>query len=300
MPRADLVVVDLDGTLVLGNSFHEFLLTGWRHGTPHFRREVLRALITRAASRRGDKRWRMKQRVMDAFVEMDAAARSDLVERMITRLEGMVSAPVLREVNDARDAGIPVVLATAAPAFYAVPFAQRMGFADCLATESSASELLGERKADGVRRWLDKADRAMPERITVVTDHPDDLPLLRLATRVVLQGSSEDVQSISALLGETPIVHLDSVSEQPAGGHWLWFDDRLSGPHDIWELRTILSKHRYALGYTGAGHWARVQPGRPLTHLVVREECPPPPGMRQRLSALLRRRLVRDRLKIFH
>ena len=94
----------------------------------------------------------------------------------------------------------------------------------------------------------------MPERITVVTDHPDDLPLLRLATRVVLQGSVEDVQSISgALLGDTPIVHLDSVCEQPAGGHWLWFDDRLSGPHDIWELRTILSKHRSLWRTRGPG-----------------------------------------------
>ena len=176
MPRTDLVVVDLDGTLVLGNSFHEFLLTGWRHGSPRFRRDLLRALITRAASRREDKRWRMKQRVMDAFVEMDESSRCDLVGRMVTRLEGMVSAPVLREVDNARDAGIPVVLATAAPAFYAVPFAQRMGFTACLATESSDSELLGERKADGVRTgWTGRpkgcpsGSRSSP--ITRMTSH---------------------------------------------------------------------------------------------------------------------------------
>lgn len=302
LPPPDLLVVDLDGTLVLGNSFHEFLSVAWRLGGVRLRAGLFFAFARRAVSSRPDRRWKMKQSVLRAFTRLDPMRQRAITEGVLVRLQQMLSQPVLREIDRARDADVPVILATAAPALYARPFAEALQLSECLATDSPALELIGDDKARAVLEWMAASGTPAEADLTVVTDHRDDLPLMQIASHVVLQGTPTEIRAIEGAIADTTIAvsHIDAVSEQTQGGHWLWFDDRASGPYDVWELRTILSKHRYALGYVGAGRWTRVQPGRPLEHLVARRESPRPPAMRQRIKIMARRQIVRDRLRIFH
>lgn len=302
-PPRDLLVVDLDGTLVLGNSFHDFLLVSWKLGSTCLRIRMLGAFLIRTLSTRADKRWRMKQAVLRAFDRMEDSRRQRIVDRVVIEQANMFSTPVLREIARANESGVPVMLATAAPALYAAPLAKSLNIPICLATESASLELLGEAKAIAVQEWLAAAGTTSAAvHLTLVTDHPDDVPLMRMSSTVLIQAAPDRVAQIAELLEGSSVVvrHIDSVSEQNGGGFWIWFDDRPSGPHDRWELRTILSKHRYALAYVGAGRWTRIRPGERLDELVPRSECPTVPGMRQRLTTLTHRRVVRDRLGIFH
>lgn len=305
---AGVVVVDLDGTLVLGNSFHEFLGKLWQHGGVTARRSLLAASMLRAGSQGTSGRQLMKHRVIELYSRLEPARADAVLTATVDACLAQISAPVLSLVRSRADAGWSVVLATAAPAVYAEVLAARLGFDACLASSMTPGgpdeELIGERKAAAVRAWLAErvasadADGSVP--VLVVTDHRDDLPLMALADEVALQGSAEERAAIEARLPHPPTVRLDPVEKQADGGLWLWFDDRPSGPHDRWEVSTILSKHRYALLYAGGGVWRRVLPGSSLAAGAGRSSCPRPPSARQRVSVGARRRIVRDRLGIFH
>jgi len=302
--RPGVVFVDLDGTLVLGNSFHEFLGALWRGGGAVARVLMVQAFLLRCA--RGDSgRLAMKARLMRAFEGRSPERQDIIVGAVLGRLRRMVSTPVLQRVRDLSEAGWIPVLATAAPDFYARPFAEELGFfRDCLATPPVADvawrELSGDAKADVCAEWLDA--RGGAERIAVITDHADDLPLLRQADLAVLQTWGEPLRNIQAALSPGKRVEvIDPVAPQEGGGYWLWFDERLSGPHDEWELKTILSKHRYALLYTAPpSRWVRIGPGVPFRDATKRVVSPPPPPLASRFAITLRRALVRDALRIFH
>ena len=67
------------------------------------------------------------------------------------------------------------VLATAAPSIYAVPLAEKLGIGECVATEPGCGENMGELKLRNVQ----KAGVVFSSDTVVITDHYDDLPLLR-------------------------------------------------------------------------------------------------------------------------
>ncbi|MFE4955955.1 HAD family hydrolase [Streptomyces sp. NPDC056653] len=300
-------MVDLDGTLVLGNSFHEFLGRLWQHGGLAARRALLVIVICRALSRGVRARQLMKLRAVKLYSRLDPTRAEAVLAATVDACLAQISAPVLSLVRSRADAGWRVVVASAAPAAYAEVLAARLGFDDCLASPMTSDrpddELIGERKAAAVRAWLGEeatmsAGGSVP--LMVMSDHRDDLPLMALADEVALQGSAGERAAIEAQLGQPVAFSLDPLEKQEDGRLWLWFDDRPSGPHDIWEVTTILSKHRYALLYAGEGTWQRVLPGSSLAAGVQRSSCPRPPSMRQRVGIVARRRIVRDRLGIFH
>lgn len=301
---SSVVFVDLDGTLVLGNSFHEFLGALWRGGGLGVRVLMVQAFLLRCA-RGGSGRLAMKARLMKAFEGSSPERQDIIVGAVLGRLRRMISFPVLQRVRDLAEAGWIPVLATAAPDYYARPFTEELGFfRDCLATPPVAGvawrEFSGDAKADVCAKWLAASGGA--ERIAVITDHADDLPLLRQADHAVLQAWGESLQTIQAALRPGLRVEvIDPVAPQEGGGYWLWFDERLSGPHDEWELKTILSKHRYALIYSAPpGRWVRIGPGDPVTDATHRVYSPPPPSLTSRFAIAFHRALIRDALGIFH
>lgn len=299
----DVVVVDLDGTLVLGNTFHEFLLNLWQFGGLFGRSRLILAFARRAFSRSDLARQVMKVSVVKIHRQLPADRRQRVVKATVDSSRRQLSAPVMSLIEEARTRGDRVILATAAPAAYAEPLSEVLGFDTCLATSVDASqpddELLGERKAEAVRRWMD-GNSVSTGRLVVVSDHPDDLPLFRMADEYVLHADERTQASIEGSLPLPAAIRFDPLAAEPDGGIWLWFDDRPLGPLDRWEVVTVLSKHRYALVYVGNGRWARVQPGDSLAQVVCRTTCPRPPSVRQRVLTSTRRRVVRDRLGIFH
>ncbi len=270
----------------------------------------LRVALVRAALmrmvRRGHGRARMKQQVLLAFERASSDRRQAIVSHTLAKMAETVSRPVVDRVAIYRDQGWLTVLATAAPECYARPFADSLGFDDCLATPSVSTtevwvELIAARKADACMAWARAATDSTTPEVAVISDHPDDLPLLRLASRVVLHAPLEVASSLmSDLPAEMRIEHIDPVGCDEHGGIWLWINDCPSGPHDAWEVVTILSKHRYALLYQGDCEWVRIRPGESLVGAALRMECPRPPAPRDRVAVAARRTIVRDLLGIFH
>lgn len=304
-----VVFCDLDGTLVLDNSFHVFLATAWARGSMRLRFGLLRAASARLLGRFGGGHAGLKRRVLRCVSRLPEPERTTIVAATLERLEATVSGPISRILDAWRRRGARLVLATAAPDLYAAALARTRGM-ECLATKSDVgpgwSELLAGRKAEACRALLATGPRG---RVVVLTDHPDDLPLIEIADEAVIQAPPQRYARMVAALGErsgalvstrTELVHVDPTSAEDGGGYWLWIDDRPHGPLDHWEVRTILSKHRHALLYQGDGRWRRTGPGQELSGVASRRDCPMPPSSRQRLLTHLRRRLVRDWLGIFH
>ena len=304
-PFANTVVFcDLDGTLVLDNSFHIFLAVAWSYASAKPRVALALLLGKRALGGWSGGHAGLKRRALDWFAKQPDTWKDAVVANTITRLQTTVSTPIRAVMQTYADGGAVIVLATAAPEVYAAAFAEKMHAADCLATgfavDPQGRELLGARKAEACQTWLARHGGA--PRVVVLTDHPDDLPLLRLADKAVIQASPAAFADICARLYPTrPVLqHIDPLGAQPGGGYWLWFDDRPNGPLDAWEVRTVLSKHRYAQIYCGAGQWRPIGPGQLLDPAVLRRDCPRPPRARRRLMIHLHRRIKRDWLGVFH
>ncbi len=302
--KSVVVFCDLDGTLVLDNSFHIFLASAWAHAGARQRIALAVRLGTRVLGQLSGGHAGMKRRALQWFAAQPEAWCNAVVAATLVRLQTTVSTPIHAALRGYADGGAAIVLATAAPDVYARAFAKKMGAVDCIATRSTVDagwcELLAERKVEACQAWLAGHDGT--PRIVVMTDHMDDLPLVRLADEVFIQASPAGFAAIRGKLDPTrPILqHIDPLAAEADGGYWLWIDDRPSGPLDAWEVKTILSKHRYAQIYCGAGGWRPIGPGQALQPAVLRRNCPRPPGSRRRLTIHLHRRIKRDWFGVFH
>lgn len=300
----DVLFVDLDGTLVLENSFHTFLRAAWTYGDARLRAQVVLAISLRPTGNGSDARLAMKRRVLSAFSNTSLIRQNRILTATLTRMRMTLSSPVMAAIDAWRAGGGEVVLATAAPDCYARLLAEELEFADCLATPSQVRsnwmELSGPAKAEACRRWLELRNDIAGE-VGVITDHEDDVHLLSLADRAIVQGSTRVFSYIASVLGpDVDLVHLDTLSGQDGGGIWLWFDGRPSGPHDRWETRTIMSKHRYALMYTGEGRWEQLRPHTDLAKAVRRVDCPRTPSVTTQMRIAFKREVIRGQLGIFH
>ncbi|MFT7648940.1 MAG: phosphoserine phosphatase [Candidatus Poriferisodalaceae bacterium] len=299
--KHSVLFVDLDGTLVLDNSFHIFMRELWRHGDLRARARMLATVGYRVLTM-GRGRVRMKHAVMHTFERLDHERRTSALEQVVKNLQGGLSLPVCTVVQRWQAEGASIVMATAAPHAYASIFASHLGFDDCLATPPTSApdwfETIGASKAEACERWA--GARASTGRIGVISDHPDDLPLMEMADSVVIQATLGAFREIRSKLScRTSVTHIDTASAQSSGGVWLWFDGAAFGPHDKWEVRTILSKHRYALLFSEEGRWVRAT-GDNVASARARIDRPAPPGYKDQLAISVRRKLVRDRLGIFH
>lgn len=299
---AFLVFCDLDGTLVLDNSFHVFMSASWTLGSFAQRTALAGATLPRVLGRLSGGHAGLKKRVLKFFAAQPQNWRQSVVDKTLAKLAATQSRPVTEKLDQFESAGGKIVLATAAPDVYARPLATLLGY-ECLATSSTVNaswiELLSDRKAMACQELI--SDFSGSE-VCVLTDHPDDLPLLALADSAVIQASGTRIELILSKLPVDSVQAevVDPTVAQEGGGFWLWMDDRPHGPLDEWEVRTILSKHRHALLYEGCGKWRRAKPGMNLHPTTLRVDCPQPPSSKHRVLAHVRRRLLRDILNIFH
>jgi phosphoserine phosphatase len=188
---SDVVFVDLDGTYIHGNSFHlwlSHLVLGDSRVGIAVRLSIFVMVMLRAV--RAISHSRLKQAVQQQL--SSTATRS---ERSGAYFPGRLRRAVVPAVREGclgcRDLGYRLVLATAAPAEYAVPFATLEGFDDCLATEfiqpAGWRELYRSVKAEACGKML-RSSGTGQRQVGVVTDHLDDLPLMKLADWVVWCG----------------------------------------------------------------------------------------------------------------
>ncbi len=160
-----MTVVDLDGTLVTCNSFTEFVKFLFRR-FPCVRVSLIKIVALRKMriiSHHGAK----ERIVAIASNRLSAADIDDFVESLCKRIN--------RKVRDIIGGSAGALLATAAPEMYVERFAAKVGISEFCATEQGKPENKERHKLDNIL----KSGVVFDENMVVVTDHSDDIPLLR-------------------------------------------------------------------------------------------------------------------------
>ena len=187
----DLLVVDLDGTLLRTNSFTRFTI--W------FAIELLKrgmwcpfCNLSYWVGLRKIRRQTHAETKRRIAVMASRLLSDDDFLLFASSLRKYIREEVLNMATAHQSDGGVVVLATAAPAEYAVPLARMAGIKHVLASglhipEGGYMECRGEEKLRQVRDFCRPHDLQLA---TVVTDHYDDMPLMMEADRVVLVSPS--------------------------------------------------------------------------------------------------------------
>jgi phosphoserine phosphatase len=203
---------DLDGTVIDVNSFPLWvreILLGRFPQLSIGKRLVIGArcaiaIILRKLLRQSHMGF--KRTLQRIWADLSAALPADqaadpFVERLLAHVR-----PRLRVLLDEVAAGrIDAVLTTAAAAEYALPLARRLGFRHAIATPAGggadAADNVGETKRDRTLAYLAAQGWAGRPRL-FLSDHRDDLPLIRECAGLVWFGAEEgSAELFHALVG---------------------------------------------------------------------------------------------------
>ena len=233
MPRGDdwpgrpapVLVIDLDGTVLRVNSFPHwvlFLMFGPIRGVGIVRRirlslRAARLLLLRKLQRIDH--GALFAGLQLAWSELPAPATDLRIDPLQTKLLREVR-PNLRPLLEMVASGrVDAVLATAAAGDYACGLGRRLGFRHVLATPPARPSIApinaGARKRDAVLAFLECAGWA-GRPLILLTDHIDDLPLMRLCTRVCWFGPAEHAQAAIDANGATDFVLCRTLDAQAA------------------------------------------------------------------------------------
>ncbi len=199
-PPTPLLVIDLDGTYLKGNSLHLLARCALVDSLLHLRLGSFARIGAALVARRCGllSHIEMKNRILAA-----TAPTPSLRRRFERRAKEMISAEAAGIVDHYRGKGYSVLLATAASAIY-VPW---IWSGEWIATPPlSSEECRGEEKK---RQALDYAHRNNMIIRVAMTDHSDDLPLLTIPTlthRYLLNPSADSAALIRAAGIDTEIV----------------------------------------------------------------------------------------------
>lgn len=175
-----ITLVDLDGTLVKGNTWPLFARLVLHRSWRRLRLWDFAALGTMLALRR-------MRLVSHVRVKRCVMLRSHIIldqtdiKAFARTMSRLFNPEVTAMLDEARREGAHIVLATAAAGEYAPLIAREAGISTVLCTPQDAkggpyAECRGERKADAAESL---AGRMQLPVTLVITDHPDDLPLFR-------------------------------------------------------------------------------------------------------------------------
>jgi len=224
-----VLVIDLDGTLLAGNSFHVWAAYLLRGRFPHLGRAARVRVSAAGALALGRRRLGMTDH--DAFrirlqelwaqaIDGDGGASERAVQEVLVRDVRPALRPLLKRVAGDR---LDSLLATAAPSEYALGLGARLGFRHVVATPPWGSGDLratrGVRKREVVMaRLIEAGWQGRP--LEVLTDHPDDLPLIEASQGTWWFGDPAGEREVRAATPRTP---LHGPTELPA--RWVMADE---------------------------------------------------------------------------
>jgi len=187
--KRKVLVVDLDGTLFKINTFHYFIKYLCVKCVLSLNFRLLYRLLLALSSRLFRSHAEMKYQVLKLLQH-----RTDI--DYLGFLNSIYSKK--RELNILNDETFHIkILATAAPTCYANIIAKKEHFDICLGTDfldsnfNSTFENSKKTKKENVINFL--KDKKLNEIDTLVTDHIDDLPLMKLAKRTRIIKPSENL-----------------------------------------------------------------------------------------------------------
>lgn len=168
-----LVVVDLDGTLLRGNSLHIYIMCGIR---ALWRRKSLPKL-SRLAAVIALRRLRLISHRQMKWTALRLIPADDylLQEDFRKRADKSLNANVNELLNQYRANGCSILLATAAADTYVPLIWHGDMLATRIADNPEHAEMRGTAKRDAVLRYSARHGMTLQ---AVITDHSDDLPLL--------------------------------------------------------------------------------------------------------------------------
>ncbi|MEM7689274.1 MAG: UbiA family prenyltransferase [Pseudomonadota bacterium] len=197
-PSSIPLVVDVDGTLVRGDLLHE---------------ATLQLLATNPLQA-----WR----IIPWLARGKAALKEELSARIDPGLDLVpLRQEVLDRVEEARQEGRPVVLASASPRRWIEPLAQRIGGADVMASDESTN-LAGEAKRSALVKRFGEGG------FDYIGDSPADIPVWSSARRKLVIGNGRGIEN--KVDGAMAIVQ-----DRPSSKHYL----RALRPHQ-WAKNLLL------------------------------------------------------------
>lgn len=176
-PSKGVTFVDLDGTLISGNSMHIFM--------KRLPRMLMKRHAPGAAISALWQIWLRSFRLINHRKmkwHLTKIARSHLEESDWEMLAKMISQSVNPYVKDLvesrRKLGCLTYIATAAIEEYSIPLSRLLGYEGAIATkflenQTDYEEMNGDTKLNGIEQLLAQENLRLE---SFVTDHPDDLP----------------------------------------------------------------------------------------------------------------------------
>jgi len=200
--KPEINVIDLDGTLLRTNTFHKWMLFLLKKSFFKYPQDSLKLIYI--ASLRLSKQITHTQMKYKVLQISEAQHFKKYIDDFVGTLDIYLNNEVLKFVKNDNTINI---LATAAPELYANKIADIYGFEYCLATPSTNNkqwyENIREKKKNTLLTLMnsmkiDKVD-------IVITDHHDDIPIMKLANQILLVAPSK--QTIQLL--EKNIINQD-------------------------------------------------------------------------------------------
>ncbi len=198
------LAIDLDGTLLCTNTFRDYLSYCGSAALHHFRFDICLSILWWVMLRK--LRFVSHSRMKEALLDRTAAfmTQQGHLDNFIEEEMTFLNPHVQQLMEPYRNRGHLLVLATAAPAFYAHPIAEILRLDLCCGTPLPSEvvigewkECVGQHKVDALQRLL-QVHKA--ELDVVITDHSDDLPLLNSNTtgrNIVVGADSRSLAAIS-------------------------------------------------------------------------------------------------------
>lgn len=191
------VVVDLDGTLLSTNSFKHYILFVCFKAFMLLQYNICFSIVINVIKRkiRLVSHQEMKRNIL--IISSQLYSSID-ISSFINKLIRKTNTSVLRLINNYRKKGYYICLSTAAPNIYAETIAKYYQFNGCCATITPIfnhdwNENIGDYK---LKTTLDLFNAHNIELSVVITDHQDDLPLLKKnnGTNIVVSPNKKTIK----------------------------------------------------------------------------------------------------------
>lgn len=187
--KRKVLVVDLDGTLFKINTFHYFIKYLCFKCVLSFNFSLLFQLLLALSSRLFRTHAEMKYQVLRLLQHRNDIDYLDFLNTIYIKK---------RELTILKDETFDIkILATAAPSCYAKIIAEKEQFDICLGTDfpysnfNSTFENSKEVKKENVMNYL--KGKNLNKIDILITDHIDDLPLMKLARKTIIIRPSENL-----------------------------------------------------------------------------------------------------------
>ncbi len=185
-------MIDLDGTFVNVNTFHKWMIFLVKRSLVTNLFDTIK-LLSYFAMRYAKviTHQQMKYKILRIS---EKESYSLHVDTFVQSLDKEINPTVKEFANE----HVVSILATAAPSLYAQKIAQKYNFTYAISTPSTShkpwSENIREKKAEALEYLLESLDAK--ECDTVLSDHYDDIYIMRYAKRIYLVNPSEKTEEI--------------------------------------------------------------------------------------------------------